>query len=74
MSILQEVNDMAQTMGPDVQMEMQTLANYWIENGADMSEDELMDAIGHDLEQLEYSPMHIEQMLPQIMDMIQQGR
>ena len=74
MGILQEVNDMAQTMGPDVQMEMQTLADYWTENGADMSEDELMDAIGNDLEQLEYSPMHIQQMLPQIMDMVRQGR
>ena len=74
MSILQEVNDAVNTMEPDAQAEMQTLANYWREHGTDMSEDELLDAIGHDLEQLEYAPEQIQQMVPQIRLLIRQGR
>lgn len=39
--------------------ELQRIADHWKEEGQDMSEDELRDAIGNDLEQLEYTPEQI---------------
>lgn len=73
MELIKEINDMAAPMMPETQDEMKRLAEYWMENGADMSEDELRDAIGNDLEQLEYTPDQVDQMIPVILQMVRGG-
>jgi len=70
MGLLKEVNDMANAQQPEAQEELQRIAEYWIENGHDMSEEKLRDAVADDLEQLDYAPEQVEQMLPQILNMI----
>lgn len=70
MSLLKEMNDMAVTQQQNVRSEMQTLAKYWIENGSDMTDDEIREAIGNDLEQLEYTPEQVNEMVPHVMKMV----
>lgn len=73
MSLLKEMNDVVSMQQPNVRAEMQTLAKYWIENGSDMTDDEIREAIGNDLEQLEYTPEQVNEMVPQVMKMVRGG-
>ena len=50
--------------------EIDRLVDHWKEEGAHLSKSELRDAIGHELEMLEYTPAHVKAILPQIMDRI----
>lgn len=50
--------------------ELERIADHWREEGKDMSEDELRDAIGDELEQLEYSPEEISDGIDTVMSMI----
>lgn len=57
----------------NVDDELQRIADYWKSAGDALSDDELRDAVGNDLEQLEYSPEEVEQYLPQVLQMIGRG-
>lgn len=50
--------------------ELQSIAKYWAEHGEGLSEDEIREKVGLDLEQLEYSPEQQAEYIPKIMDMI----
>lgn len=56
------------------QRDMARIADYWREkiemDSTDPDEQMLIDAIGDDLEQLEYSPEDVERMVPQVMQMV----
>jgi hypothetical protein len=55
----------------DWRQEMDRIAAHWKEQGGDkMSDDELADAIGDDLEQLEYSPEEVADLVPAIISKI----
>lgn len=73
MGLLKELNEMAATHQPNVKEEMQRIADYWREHGTDMGPDEVREAIAMDLEMLEYSPDQVEEMVPQIMQMLGGG-
>ena len=73
MELIKQLNEMGMAMRPEAQEEMKRIAEYWMENGRDMGEDELREAIAMDLEQLEYPPDAVEQMVPQIMQMVRGG-
>lgn len=47
--------------------EIERIINHWKGKTKDMSEDQLRDAVGNDLEKLEYSPEEVEQYVPEIM-------
>ena len=49
------------------------IVDHWREEGADMSDDELRDTIGNDLEMLEYSPEEAEPMIVHAMQMLGRG-
>lgn len=77
-----KLNDISQALLAEAGMtdhtnwkhEMDRIAAHWKEQGGKkMSEDELADAIGNDLEQLDYSPDEIEEMLPAIVTMVKHG-
>lgn len=53
--------------------ELTRIADHWREEGADMSDDELRDAIGDELEQLEYSPEEISSGIDSVMSMLHRG-
>ncbi len=53
--------------------ELSRIADHWREQGADMDDDQLRDAIGDDLEQLEYSPEEISTGIDKVMDMLERG-
>lgn len=63
--ILVEVGDHV-----DVKHEVKRLADHWRKNKKSMSKDELVDAIGHDLEMLEYSPEEVERVVPMVLKAI----
>lgn len=67
MDLLKSINEMAAMHQPNVKEEMQRIAEYWREHGQDMDEAQVREAIAMDLEQLEYSPQQVEEMVPQIM-------
>ena len=73
MELIKQLNEMGMAMRPEAQEEMKRIAEYWMENGRDMGEDELREAIAMDLEQLEYPADAVEQMVPQIMQMVRGG-
>jgi hypothetical protein len=50
--------------------ELQRIADHWQEEGADMDDDDLADAIGDDLEQLEYAPEEISAGIMKVMSML----
>lgn len=50
--------------------ELQRIADHWEEEGADMDDDDLADAIGDDLEQLDYSPEEISAGIMKVMSML----
>lgn len=50
--------------------EMRRLADHWKKEGKGMSKDQLADAIGQDLEMLEYSPEEVDKMVPRVLKMI----
>lgn len=53
--------------------ELERIADHWREEGADMDDDELRDAIGDDLEQLDYSPEEISDGIDKVMSMLDRG-
>lgn len=61
-------NNEIDTAGVDPELER--IADHWREEGADMSDEELRDAIGNDLEQLEYSPEEISDGIDKVMDLM----
>ena len=58
---------------PELDDELQRIADHWREEGAEMEDDELRDAIGDDLEQLEYSPEEISTGIDDVMNAIGRG-
>ena len=50
----------------DVNSEVSRLVAHWKEHGKGMSDDQLADAIGNDLEQLEYAPNEVAKLVPHI--------
>lgn len=50
--------------------EITRIADHWREEGADMTDDELRDAIGDELEQIEYSPEEISDGIDRVMSML----
>lgn len=60
-----------ETVGSDE--ELQRIADHWQEEGADMEDDQLRDAIGDELEQLEYSPEEISSGIDRVMSMLGRG-
>lgn len=54
----------------DVDDEMSRIAAFWKQHSKGMSDDDLAEVIGNDLEQLEYSPEEAEKMIPKIVRMI----
>ena len=70
MSLLKDVNEMAAMHQPNVKEEMHRIAEYWRKHGYDMDEAQVREAVAMDLEQLEYSPQQVEEMVPQIMQML----
>lgn len=50
--------------------ELQRIADHWEAEGAEMEDDELADAIGDELEQLDYSPEEISAGIMQVMSML----
>jgi len=67
MGIIKELNEQA-----NANVEMKRIADHWsnVAGKRDMTDQQLNDAIGNDLEQLEYSPDQVEKMVPAIFDMI----
>ena len=64
MGIIQIINEDAN--------DISRLVAHWKKEGADMEMQDLRDAIGDDLEQLEYSPEQVEKLLPGIIAKVQQ--
>ena len=64
MGIIQIINEDANDIA--------RLVAHWKKEGADMEMQDLRDAIGDDLEQLEYSPEQIEKLLPGIVAKVHQ--
>ncbi len=62
--VLEEVNSSM------AKRDVERLVKYWKENMKGMSTDELREAIGDELEQLEYSPEEVEKMVPKILKMV----
>jgi hypothetical protein len=50
--------------------ELQRIADHWEAEGAEMEDDDLADAIGDELEQLEYSPEEISAGISRVMSML----
>lgn len=53
--------------------ELQKVADHWLEAGEEMSDDDLRDEIGNELEQLDYSPEDISSGIDTVMDMLDRG-
>jgi hypothetical protein len=53
--------------------ELQRIADHWQEAGVDLSDDEIRDAVGDELEQLEYSPEEIASSIDTVMSMLGRG-
>mgnify|MGYP005864231769 CR=1 FL=1 len=47
--------------------EVKRMADHWKKAGKGMSKDQLIDGMGDDLEQLEYSPEEVEKMVPMVL-------
>lgn len=52
--------------------ELQKIANDWKDQADELSDEELREKIGYDLEQLEYTPEQQAEAIPKIIDMIKQ--
>lgn len=53
--------------------ELERIADHWREEGAEMEDDDLRDAIGDDLEQLEYSPEEMPDAIDEVMSILGRG-
>ena len=67
---LNDLSDVNITETVDVNAEIEKIASHWREHGKGMSKDDLADAVGNDLEQLEYSPQQVEKLVPRIVKMV----
>lgn len=67
MSLIKQINETVNTS-----KEMKRIADHWssVANETKMSDQELRDFIGDDLEHLEYTPEQIETMVDKIFDMV----
>lgn len=68
MELFKQINEMMNDFGGGDELER--IAAHWREEGQDMGDDELLDAISYDLEMLEYSPEEIDMMAPQVLRMV----
>lgn len=59
------------TMGTDEELER--IADYWREEGADMDDEHLRDAIGDELEQLDYDSEQISAGIDKVMNLLGRG-
>ncbi len=50
--------------------DLNRIVDHWEREGAQMSDDEMRDAIGNDLEMLEYNPDEAEGMIMKAMEML----
>ena len=57
----------------DVNSEVARLVAHWKEHGNGMSDVQLADAIGNDLEQLEYAPEEVQKLVPHIISKVKSG-
>lgn len=67
---LNDLTDVSLTEMVDADSEVKRIAAHWKEQGKGMSKDDLINAIGNDLEQLEYSPEDVEKLVPRILKMV----
>lgn len=70
MDLIREMNAMAFVDQTRARLDMKKIADYWNLHGRDMSDDDLREAIGYDLEMLEYTPEQVEAMVPTILQML----
>ncbi len=59
MSLIKQINEQA-----NAQAEVQRIADHWKQYANKMSDQQLADAVGNDLEQLEYTPDQVEKLVP----------
>lgn len=67
MSLIKQINEQA-----NANEEMKRIAQHWRGYRDKMSDPQLADAVGNDLEQLEYTPDQVEAMVPTILAMIKE--
>jgi hypothetical protein len=72
---IKDVQTVNETMSQhtDVNSEVARLVDHWKEHGKGMSDDQLADAIGNDLEQLEYSPQEVSSLVSKIVAKVKGG-
>lgn len=51
--------------------EIDRIVDHWKKTGSNMTTAQLRDAIGEELEMLEYTPTQVERLLPQIVRRVQ---
>lgn len=54
----------------DAKAEAKRIADYWKEQAPKLSDDQLRELVGNDLEQLEYTPAQVNVMVPKIIELI----
>lgn len=67
MSLIKQLNEEV-----NAKAEMQRIADHWksVLTKRSVTDDQLRDAVGNDLEQLEYDPEQVDQMVQTILHMI----
>lgn len=77
MSLIKDINEMAMGMNlsPDHKDVAVRLADFWRERAADMTDDELGEAIAMDLENIAgmEDPSVVEKLIPVVMSMVRGG-
>jgi len=78
MELLKRINEMAQerALSPDHQEVAQRLAAYWSEHGANMTDNELSEAIAMDMDNvsgIEGDPAVIDMLVPIVLKMARGG-
>jgi len=66
MNLIRQINEQA-----NAKDEMERIALHWKGYQAQMTDQQLFDAVGNDLEELEYTPEQVEKMVPAILGMIE---
>lgn len=71
MSLIKRLNESA-----NAKAEMKRIADHWtdVTKNTKMTDKQLMDVIGNDLEQLEYSPTQVDNMTTNIFNMIRPAK
>jgi len=65
MSLIKQINEEA-----NEQAEVQRIADHWKKYANKMTDQQLADAIGNDLEQLEYTPEQVDKLVPHAIKLV----